>query len=275
MDRETLDKILEIANPAVVEANGEKYVLDGYTRAQRYSEEYITLVNSYAIERETKKHKQDLLKLELSFNEVQHFGKLSSLSGLCEIIKAEIERDAAAKPYFVIVENYSTISVYGSYEANFSRKALYSAVADNKDFNFGQQPLEQAIITLQSRYVNSGDVEYILDLLARTSKKSEVTSEDNGVTQKVQTNRGISLKNIEVIRNRVKLSPFRTFLEVNQPESEFLLRLADIQNSTDILVSLIESDGGAWKLTAKANIANYLRENLAELIADKKVIVLQ
>jgi len=273
MDRETLDKILEIANDAVVEANGQDYILSGYKRAERLSDKFLALIDEHAIEKETLKHKQDLLKLELSFNEVQHFGKLSSLSGLCDIIKAEIEREAAAKPYFLIVENYATVGVYGSYEYNYSRKALYSAVADNKDFDFGRQPLEQAIISLQSRYVNGGDVEYIIGLLSRISKKAEVNSEDNGVTQRVQTNKGISLKDVETVRNRVKLSPFRTFMEIEQPESEYLLRLAE--SNSDIIVSLTESDGGAWKLTAKANIANYLRENLAELIADKKVIVLQ
>jgi|GEM_PF-981038 len=273
MDKQTLDTIIELARYPVVEVNGDKYIANGYRRSEYCSEEYNKNADEQAIEKAKLEHEKEMLQIELDFNSAQCFGKLSSLSGLCDIIKAEIDKGAAAKPYFVLVDNYGLVSVQGSYEVDFSRRMLYSAIADNKEFDFGVQPLEKAIITLQSRYVNGGDVDYIIELLARISKKAEVTTEDNGVTQKVMTNKGIALKSNETVRNRVKLSPFRTFMEIEQPESEYLLRLTE--RDSEILVSLIESDGGAWKLTAKKNIAEYLQENLTELIADGKVIVLQ
>jgi len=68
----------------------------------------------------------------------------------------------------------------------------------------------------------------------------------------------------------VKLKPYRTFNEVEQPESEFLLRLSD-----GAQVALYEADGGAWKLTARRNIADYLRKQLAALIDDGIVIVVE
>jgi hypothetical protein len=274
---QAIDKIAELSRPAVVKADGEEYITSGYHRAVKPTEEYIALLNEQEIERMKLRHEQDLLALELKFNEQRPFTQISSLSSLCEMLKAEIEREPAALPYFVGVDEYNAINVYGSYEADFSRRHIYSAKADNKNFDFGTQPLEQAIITLQSRYENSGDIEYVIELCSRISKQAEVTTEDNGVTQRVQTNQGISLKKNENVRNRVLLSPFRTFMEVTQHASEHLLRLADGKsNGADtVMVSLIESDGGAWKLAAKANIAEYLKENLSELIDDGKVIVLQ
>ena len=69
--------------------------------------------------------------------------------------------------------------------------------------------------------------------------------------------------------HRIPLSPFRTFTEVEQPESEFILRLDE-----DGRVGLIEADGGRWKLTAKASIAAYFEEALKEEITGNRVVVM-
>jgi hypothetical protein len=270
---QAIDRSVELAKPPVVEVNGDQYVAEGYRRAAKPTEERDALINAQEIERMALEHEQQMLKLKLDFNSVSAFENITTLSSLCDMIKAEVKRKAAAFPFFVSVQDYNRVTVYGSYEVNFSRRHLYSAVADNKDFHFSTKPLEQAIIALQSQYVNGGDVEYIIDLCSRISKQADVTTEDNGVSQKVQTTKGIALKTNETVRNRVLLRPFRTFMEVPQPESEYLLRLSEIHGVMS--VSLIESDGGAWKLTAKANIAEYLKEHLAGLIDDGSIIVLQ
>lgn len=64
--------------------------------------------------------------------------------------------------------------------------------------------------------------------------------------------------------------PFCTFLEVEQPESEFLLRV-----DPDEGIGFFEADGGIWKLEAKKNIADYFKANLADLIEAGKVVVMQ
>lgn len=57
--------------------------------------------------------------------------------------------------------------------------------------------------------------------------------------------------------------PFRTFIEIEQPESEFLLRAK--KGYEGIEFALFEADGGAWKKEAIDNIAAYLKENLKEI----------
>lgn len=59
------------------------------------------------------------------------------------------------------------------------------------------------------------------------------------------------------------------FLEVEQPASDFLLRL-----DKDGRPALYEADGGAWKLEAKRNIAAYLGEQLADLVERGSVVVM-
>ena len=73
----------------------------------------------------------------------------------------------------------------------------------------------------------------------------------------------------ESIEPRVALRPYRTFLEVEQPESEFLLWLDDNGN-----VGLFEADGGMWRQTAKASILAYFEARLSDEIKAGKVVVM-
>ena len=71
------------------------------------------------------------------------------------------------------------------------------------------------------------------------------------------------------LRSKFAPGPFRTFLEVEQPESEFLLRLDDDGN-----VGLFEADGGMWQQTAKASITAYFEDKLAQEVKDDKIVVM-
>lgn len=109
------------------------------------------------------------------------------------------------------------------------------------------------------------DKNSILDIATGATKERV----DYDVTQTVETTQGVALKTNETIKPRVALAPFRTFLEVEQPESEFLLRVNE-----DGEVGLFEADGGVWKLEAKQNICEYFYERLEDLIDAKRVIVM-
>ena len=159
--------------------------------------------------------------------------------------------------------------VFTGYLDDYSRDVLYEATADVPDFRGGYRERETALIELRSLFLPGEGVEYLLDLLSRISDESQVTSVDNGVTQTVEASHGISLKSTVAVRPRVELQPFRTFLEVDQPTSEFLLRIDGSDR-----VGLFEADGGVWKLEAKNNIAAYLRKALADEIKSDKVVVM-
>ena len=105
-------------------------------------------------------------------------------------------------------------------------------------------------------------MDYLLDLLSRISKDSGVATTDNGVSQTVEARQGIALKATVQLRPRVPLRPFRTFQEVEQPESEFLLRMDEEGN-----IGLFEADGGMWKLTARQTVKAFLEAKLADLVA--------
>lgn len=102
------------------------------------------------------------------------------------------------------------------------------------------------------------------------TKDESVTSEDNGITQTVAARQGVSLKSYVSVKPRVKLIPFRTFREVEQPASEFLLRV-----DSDGEIGLFEADGGAWQLEAKDNVASYFESALLPEIEAGRVVVIR
>ena len=194
-----------------------------------------------------------------------------SVTGLDSIVKlVRNELDMFDNlPLFIRVDGARNVSVFSTYDDEMDRDNLYEASCDVPDFREGFREQENAIIELRSKFAPGDGVDYLLDLLSRISKDNGVTTRDNGVSQEVEARTGVSLKQLVQVKPRVKLRPYRTFLEVEQPESEFILRLDNDGN-----VGLFEADGGMWKMQAKASIVAYFEEKLAEEITGGKVVVM-
>ena len=90
-----------------------------------------------------------------------------------------------------------------------------------------------------------------------------MTAEDDGIAQKVTRKRGIDNR-IESVKLEpiVKLSPYRTFREIEQPEDRFLLRITAGEPGKLPTVALHEAGGSAWKITAINSIYEYLTDKL-------------
>ena len=90
--------------------------------------------------------------------------------------------------------------------------------------------------------------------------ESVKTYGDDGVSQQATVKSGVTSVASVKVPNPVTLKPFRTFAEAEQPESKFVFRMR--KNDDGVKAALIEADGGAWKVQAIQNIANYLDEHL-------------
>lgn len=197
-----------------------------------------------------------------------------SLDAVVQAIKAEIERHT--RPIFINVKSAREVEVFSTYNNDFTRDYLYTAKSPYQNMP-DWYTYEGAMIALRSQFVPNKGAEYILDLLSSISDTNEVSSSDNGITQNVNVRKGINLQTKVEVKPRVSLVPFRTFPEVEQPESEFLLRLTSKEKSgcREPYISIIEADGGMWEMSAKDSIAKYFEARLAELIASKDVIVIR
>lgn len=193
-----------------------------------------------------------------------------TLRGLVETLKSEHEKFNA--PMFVNVINYNTVEVFETLNtSDRSREYPYQATSETMNFDFGRcQDYETMIIALKSKFVETPELLNVVQLLGNITNEQSAQTLDDGFTQNVIVKKGIALKENRNIKPIVKLKPYRTFLEVEQPESEFLLRLHDGDT-----VALYEADGGAWKLTARTLIAEYLRKELAELIDAKNIVIVE
>ena len=155
-------------------------------------------------------------------------------------------------------------------ESRFKRAALYVANATDVP-GWDEEvklPFERAAVALQTRFQDSPDRAYTLQLLSQITTGAKITYNDIGVATTIVTQKGVQLQQNSTIRPIVKLRPYRTFQEVEQPEGLFLIRIDDRG------ISFVEADGGMWKLTARNTIKQYLEIALNEEIKTGQVVVM-
>lgn len=167
----------------------------------------------------------------------------------------------------VYVRSYEEVQVVGPLVANDNRRHVFlRAVAEPAYGDSAWRPgqfydLEPTIIALQTRFAETATRDTLLRLLSNVRDEAVRIDEDSGFFQKVTVRKGAALATEATVKNPFPLKPFRTFREVEQPESLFVVRFKS-GGEDDMKVALFEADGGAWKQTAIQTIASFLRENV-------------
>lgn len=184
--------------------------------------------------------------------------ELTTLNSLVKLIQEE--SIDYITPLIVQVSSYDAVEVFaGIQAADRKRENPYRCKAETIRIQFDQKlDYESMMIALKSKFVQTSELLELVKLLGSITERNSAQVSDDGFSQNVVVRKGIALKDNKTINPIVKLKPYRTFAEIDQPESEFLLRLSDGAN-----VALYEADGGAWKLEARKRIADYLREALS------------
>ena len=126
--------------------------------------------------------------------------------------------------------------------------------------------IDEFIIGLLTRFAESDDRAKVLKLLGNVKHEQVKTSQDDGVTQTVSAKVGIVLSADVPVPNPITLVPYRTFREVEQPSSLFVLRV-NWKSSGMPDVGLFEAGGGAWRLIAIDKVRDWLREALPDTVA--------
>lgn len=188
-----------------------------------------------------------------------------SLSGLVDLVKAESE--LYQLPLFLRITSPNTVDAFGTIRNDKQRETPFRVSAELPEFRFGcWYDIEDMIIRLKTAFLPTEDRDYIIKLIGNITDQKSVQTKDDGVSQSVTVQAGISMMGETKVKPIVSLKPYRTFLEVDQPESEFLIRLRNGE------AALFEADGGAWKQEAKANIAKFLKDKLKDMVG---VIVIE
>lgn len=192
-----------------------------------------------------------------------------SLSGLVEYLKSDFDQDGFQKRMIHVVSP-TEVSAFSSFNGNYNRNEYIEANAMIPSFNFDRwYDAEEFNIKLQSTFVRNEDRDIMLKVVGNIKEENVKTVGDDGVSQAVSAKVGVATVATVQVPNPVVLKPYRTFVEVDQPESDFIFRM---QNGPRC--ALFEADGGAWKLQAMKNIRNYLQEALAEEIEAGKIVII-
>lgn len=198
----------------------------------------------------------------------QYFAQLiqmNDLASFANIIKAEQKKFST--PLCVSIDTEISARCYTILDDKLERQMPYSVIAILPSFKVGDwYDYEQFIIGVRSKFVANEDRDNLIKLVAGVVHCDEQKLEDNGVTQSVSIKSGTKLQAQAEVKSIVKLKPYRTFIECEQPESEFLFRISN--NGTRY--GLFEADGGKWRLQAKLNV----KKHLDELLKDTGVITL-
>lgn len=187
---------------------------------------------------------------------------MTTLSGLVDYIKSSI--DTMADKMIVHVVSPIKVQLLSSLNTDRERECLVTVVADIPQFQYGKfLGAEDFLINIRSKFIQDDTTAALLRFAGTTEAGTVAAYADDGISQSATVKRGIAGKETELVPNPVKLRPYRTFTEVQQPESEFIFRMKNFDNEPGC--ALFEADGGAWKREAMQNIKRHLEFELSEL----------
>lgn len=192
---------------------------------------------------------------------------IQSLSGLRDYIRSNFDHE---RSLMIHVESPTKVNVFDALNDMNDRRTYVKAKALLPTINFERFMSREAFnIMLQACFVSNASKETVLKVISSIVEENSVTQNDDGITQRVTAKQGVATVGYENVPNPVALKPFRTFVEVSQPESDFILRLREGGE-----VALFEADGGAWELNAMQSIKEYFEFELHDLLESKKVTIL-
>ena len=225
MLKEAIEKIEELATPLILDKAGHTYAVrnDGVT--QEIIPEAVY---------------QDCLAL-------------NSLDALVQMVRTEgVRGDRSADKLYLSVKDHMTVACFGHPQKDLREARIFYYEAQAKDVpgwdGEVKMAFDKAAVALQTRFQDGGDRDYTLTLLSQITCGAKVTYNDIGVATTVVTQKGVSLQQNSTIRPLVKLRPYRTFQEVEQPEGLFLIRIDERG------ITFTEADGGMWKLAARKTV---------------------
>lgn len=169
---------------------------------------------------------------------------------------------------FINIKSAQNVTLESKYNIDKQRDTYLSCTAHIPQISYSQfYDNEGFNILMQSSFQDTTDKSLILKVIGNLREEGVKSISDDGVSQAVAIKTGIaSVENVKV-PNPVSLKPYRTFSEVQQPESKFIFRMRD-----GGACALYEADGGAWQIQARKNIRDYIKQHLEELDLDIMII---
>lgn len=190
--------------------------------------------------------------------------EMSTLSSLVEYIRSNADKFHGNT--IIHVQSPTRVQMYSSLDEDRIRETLVEVTAQVPSFDFNRfMDHENFCIGMQSKCENdeTTDRALLLKFAGTVEAGSVAEYGDDGISQKATVKTGIASKGEALVPSPVRLRPYRTFIEVEQPVSDFVFRMNQ-DRSGGIQCALYEADGGAWKIKAMTAICEYLKAALSD-----------
>lgn len=185
-----------------------------------------------------------------------------TLSSVVSYIKDFIKKDGIkAEDYMIHIESPVCVSVISKLSVERKREKVLEATAESPRFVYGCfYEQESFIIGVKSMFVDDPktDKDLVIQFAGTVTQGTVKEYGDDGITQRAQIKTGITTKQDAVVPSPCTLRPFRTFIEVEQPASEFVFRMKEGRNGVES--ALFSADGDMWRIKAMENIKKYLED---------------
>lgn len=195
----------------------------------------------------------------------------TSLNSLLDYINGK--SDELREPMIIHVESPTSVRLISGLDKERDREELFRVITNPNGFVFDSYyDQERFIINMQTAFQQSKETALILTVARNVENKTIANYGDDGTSQKATISKGIAGKEDVIVPNPVTLKPYRTFLEVDQPESKFIFRIGEERDGSPVF-KLVEADGGIWKYDAVDRIKAFIREKLKPEFLDRITII--
>lgn len=196
----------------------------------------------------------------------------TTLTSLVDYIKES--REELRDRMIVQVVSPTEVQLYSGLLEERDREMLFVANALLPRFEYGSEYEQEAfLVSMQSCFLPTEHRTAITALASNIVNTQSAAYSDDGISQQAVMKTGITTKENVEVPNPVRLIPYRTFLEVEQPESEFVFRIGEGRGGAPVF-KLVAADGGLWKSQAMASVKNYLVEALADIPDREKITII-
>lgn len=195
---------------------------------------------------------------------------INTLDGIVDYIQKEVDISRIETRVVINVLSYERVLVMSELYGAQQRETFLIATPCIPSITLDRfMDMENFNIQLQSGFVRTQEIEDILKVTGNITDSQVMSYSDDGISQSVTAKSGIARVGEVVVPNPVDLRPYRTFPEIEQPESPFILRMSDGPKA-----SLFCADGGMWKIKAVQLIKSYLEKNLKDSLDEERLVII-
>lgn len=195
--------------------------------------------------------------------------EVHSLTGFVDYCKSNRDIVPMQAPLLLIhVVSPTRVDLIGSlYGRNLSQRNTYCKAhfIEPGKFSYGRYlDQESMIIALLSQFDHTDHRADLMKLIGNLKTEAITTHIDDGVTQRVTAMTGVARVAEVDVPNPVSLKPFRTFAEIEQPESLYVFRLQGAKEGKP-QAALFNVEDNRWQLEAIEGIKAWLAERIPDI----------